>query len=56
MTLASVSCVAVLSISMALAAVLRKQVDQRAVVSGPILVLGRTIQPVSTELWLRSQP
>ena len=56
MTFASVSRVALLSISMGLAAALRNQVDLGVVASGPSLVLGRTIQRVTTEIWLRSQP
>jgi hypothetical protein len=35
---------------------LRNQVDLGAVVSGLRLVLDRTIQPVTTQIWLRSQP
>jgi len=35
---------------------LRNQVGLGAVASGPRLVLDRTIQPVTTEIWLRSQP
>ena len=56
MRFASVSRIALLSISMALAAALRNQVDLWAVASGPRLVLGRTTQPVTTEIWLPSQP
>lgn len=35
---------------------LRNQVDLGAVAAGPRLVLNRTIQPVTTVTWLRSQP
>ena len=57
MRFASVSRIAMLSISMAAAvAVLRNQVDQGLVASGPRVVPGRTIPPVTTEIWLRRQP
>lgn len=35
---------------------LRNQVDLGAVASGPRVVLDRTIQPNTTEIWLRGQP
>jgi hypothetical protein len=38
------------------AGVLRNQVDLEAVASDLRLVLDRTIQPVTTQIWLRSQP
>ncbi|MGH8872788.1 MAG: hypothetical protein ACRDWS_12515 [Acidimicrobiia bacterium] len=56
MRLGSVSRIALLSISMALAAVVRNHVDLGAVACSPRLVLDRTIQPVTTKIWLRSQP